>query len=123
MSELFIVILAIWFISGIVGLTYLSVVIFAFIIVKLTRKFVINYFELAALIVPILVYLLLIYLVDDRQGFNWGFANLIIALPAIVTVFLGTRSSIAYWIGIIISIGTAVLAWLFIPTQGFTRLF
>lgn len=68
--EVFIVILAFWFVSGIFGGTYLSVAVFAFIIIKLTRKFVINYFALAALIVPILVYLLLIYLVDDRQGFN-----------------------------------------------------
>ena len=45
MSELFIDILVIWFVSGIVGGTYLSVVIFAFIVIKFTRKFVVKYFE------------------------------------------------------------------------------
>ncbi len=124
MDNLFITILVFWLIfGGAIGLPYITLVVSAFFIIKASRQYLVNYFQLAALIAPIAFYLILTHAVNDRQGFNWGYVNLIVALPAIFTLYLGTISPIVYWIGVLITMTTAYLAWLFFPMQGMTKLF
>jgi glucose-6-phosphate-specific signal transduction histidine kinase len=112
-----------WIIRSTFGGPYLSVLIVAFFVVRKFRPYVVSYPKLAALLVPIAVYLFLIYMVRDRQGFNWSYANLIMAAPAILALYLATRSSGAYWIGVGVTLIATILAWLLVPEQGLTRLF
>jgi len=49
----------------------------AFFVMRKFRPYMVSYPRLAALLVPIVVCLLLIHVVHDRQGFNWGYTNLI----------------------------------------------
>lgn len=110
----------VWFMSGCLGGVYLSLLLGAFFWMRATGKeFKVNLLELAVLLAPIGIYLGLIHGVDDRQGLYWGFANLMIVLPGVITLYLGTRSRPAYWLGVGVTIITAYVAWLIIPSKGF----
>jgi glucose-6-phosphate-specific signal transduction histidine kinase len=112
-----------WIITGTFGGPYLSVLVVVFFIIRKFRPYVVSYPKLAVLLVPIALYLFLIHMVHDRQGFNWGYANLIMVVPAILALYLATRSPGAYWIGVALTLIATIVAWLLVPEQGLTRLF
>jgi hypothetical protein len=105
------------------GGTYVLLLVKAYFVIKGSHHFVAGYSEFAALLIPMVVYLILTFLIRDRQGLNWIFANLVIAVPAIVSLNLGTYNSTLFWGGFAITMITAFAAWIFIPDQGLTRLF
>ena len=124
MSNIFIEIIAVWLIAGgFIGIPYLTVIIIMFCIIKVLSGYKVNYFELTAIIAPIVFYIVLSLLIEERQGFNSGYVNLIMVFFASITLYLGTISHLAFRIGIIVTLILTILLWQFFPNQGFTKLF
>ena len=124
MSNIFIEIIAIWLIAGgFVGIPYLTIIIIMFFIIKSLSCYKVNYFELIAIITPIVFYIVLSLLIEERQGFNCGYVNIILVFFASITLYLGTIGHLAFRIGIIVTLIFTFLLWQFFPHQGFTKLF
>ena len=112
-----------WMFLGLYGIPYLALIAIAMIVIGRFRPCIMPKRRLWALLGPIALYLFLIIAVQDRQGFNWGYANMAMAVPGIAAVAMATRSSIAYWVCIAVTAITGITAWLLIPMKGLTRLF
>lgn len=112
-----------WMFLGLYGIPYLTIAGAAFALAGRFSAFVIGRYEGAALLFPLALYLFLTFAVEDRQGFHWGYANLVMAAPAVMAVIAATRSRPAYWACIAATTIAGIAAWLLIPKQGLTRLF
>ncbi len=112
----------------VVGLAYLVVVgVVAMLVVAVGmsakregRAARFGWLDAVTLLLPILVYVSLAYLVEDRQGINWWLADVIIAAP--VCLGLLTRPWIPkrgmwLWALLVASAGTAMayVAWSEVP--------
>jgi hypothetical protein len=79
------------------------------------------------LVAPIIVYLVLTWVVEDRQGFNWYISNLIIAAPVTASLFVvmnvsPNRRTLVATIACGLAAIVAVISWKVVPSQGLTRL-
>ena len=112
-----------WMFLGLCGIPYLTFIIISLAVTGRFRNFVVPLRHLSALVLPLALYLFMTFAVQDRQGFNWGYANLAMAVPGMLAVIMATRSSFAYWCCIAITGAAGITAWLIIPMKGLTRLF
>lgn len=80
-------------------------------------------FSALALSVPGLIYVALTWGVQDRQGVNWGYANLGLSLFALICLILATRTVRGFWIGVALACLGSVLLWLWIPVRALSRSF
>lgn len=82
--------------------------------------------ELQLIILPIVFYAVL-STISDRQGYSIGLPSLLIAIPVMITLWLGTteydvwvpfKHNLNYWLGFGASLLTALLVYAFYPETG-----
>ena len=109
--------------GGFFGLVYVALLIVEIVVLVAVRPFVVGVWSLAALLIPIGLYLYLEWGIHHRQDFYMMYANLVIVVPAGIACFLATRSPTAYWVMIVVSTATAFASWLLVPRSPGLKLF
>lgn len=112
----------IW-LSSVFSALYALLTLIAWKVVSTIRPLRTPHWAPLLLVLPGLLYAALTWGVQDRQGLNWGYANLALAGAATGCLIAATRSSRAYWLGVLATGALAVLLWLWIPARALSRSF
>jgi len=109
--------------AGALGISYLLITVIAYVVMAFALKvFRARFVDLASIFLPIAVYLCL-ELARNRQGFNAGYANIVIAAAVISGFILNAAlpsSSLRAFVTVAsMGIAAAVLSWLAIPFAPF----
>jgi hypothetical protein len=112
----------VWLSSAFGGL-YALMALVAWKVVSTVRPLLVPLWAPLLLTLPGLLYAALTWGVQDRQGMNWGYANVALGLAALACLIAATRSVRGYWLGLLATSTLTVLLWLWIPARALSRSF
>ena len=112
----------IWLSSAFSGL-YALIALVAWKTVSTLRPLLTPFWAPLTLALPGLLYAALTWGMQDRQGLNWGYANLGMSAAAVACLIVATRSVRGYWLTLLAANGITVLLWLWIPARALSRAF